>query len=316
MKTTKAYEADDKMIAIIGDDYSFLQMLGAFGIKMGFGDKTVGEVCTAQQVDTFTFLAVVNYTVNGYIADSIIERLSLATLLRYIRASHTYYLDFELPHIRTALLDALDTSDNLAKLIVRLYDNLAQSIRGHMLYEEKTLFPYVEALLAGDLPANKMVETFSKHHAQTDLRLRELKNIIIRYMPAESQSNHRLMSALYDIYKTERWLHQHIDVEEDIFVPAIRCREEQCKQSNVSQRISSMIGSNDRETLSEREKDVVVCVVEGMSNKEIAEHLFIALNTVITHRRNIAKKLQIHTPAGLTIYAIVNGLVDISSVKL
>ena len=52
------------------------------------------------------------------------------------------------------------------------------------------------------------------------------------------------------------------------------------------------------------------------SNKEIADHLFISVNTVITHRRNIARKLQIHSPAGLTIYAIVNNLVDISSVKL
>ena len=53
-----------------------------------------------------------------------------------------------------------------------------------------------------------------------------------------------------------------------------------------------------------------------MSNKEIADYLCIATNTVITHRRNISKKLQIHTPAGLTIYAIVNNLVDISSVNL
>lgn len=70
------------------------------------------------------------------------------------------------------------------------------------------------------------------------------------------------------------------------------------------------------EALSEREKDVIVALVQGMSNKEIADHLFISTNTVITHRRNIARKLQIHSPAGLTIYAIVNGLVDISSVKL
>ena len=68
--------------------------------------------------------------------------------------------------------------------------------------------------------------------------------------------------------------------------------------------------------LSEREKDIIICVVQGMSNKEIAEHLYISVNTVITHRRNIARKLQIHSPAGLTIYAIVNHLVDISAVKL
>ena len=55
---------------------------------------------------------------------------------------------------------------------------------------------------------------------------------------------------------------------------------------------------------------------KGMSNKEIADNLFISLNTVVTHRRNIARKLQIHSPAGLTIYAIVNNLVDISDVRL
>ncbi len=316
MKRMKLYEAEDKMVTIISDDYSILQTIGAFGISMGFGDKTVEEVCRQQEVDTGTFLAVVNYTVNDYLNRDSLDRLSLSTLLHYIRASHTYYLGFELPHIRAGLADALDENDSLGKLITRLYDNFAQSIRGHMLYEEKTLLPYVESLLAGDVPKNFVVETFSKHHAQTDLRLKELKNIIIRYMPADGLSNHKLMSVLYDIFKTERWLHQHIDVEEDIFMPAISLAEQQCKSSNVSQRISNMIGSDNQETLSEREKDVVVCVVQGMSNKEIAEHLYIALNTVITHRRNIAKKLQIHTPAGLTIYAIVNNLVDISSVKL
>ena len=70
------------------------------------------------------------------------------------------------------------------------------------------------------------------------------------------------------------------------------------------------------EALSEREKDVIVAMVQGMSNKEIADHLFISINTVITHRRNIARKLQIHSPAGLTIYAIVNNLIDISNVRL
>ena len=70
------------------------------------------------------------------------------------------------------------------------------------------------------------------------------------------------------------------------------------------------------EILSDREKDVIVGVVQGLTNKEIAEKLFIAPNTVMTHRRNIAKKLQIHTAAGLTIYAIVNQLVDLSNVKL
>lgn len=70
-----------------------------------------------------------------------------------------------------------------------------------------------------------------------------------------------------------------------------------------------------QDVLSQREKEIVVCVVKGMTNKEIAESLYLSIHTVITHRRNISKKLQIHSSAGLTIYAIVNKLITISEVK-
>ena len=107
-------------------------------------------------------------------------------------------------------------------------------------------------------------------------------------------------------------------MEEEIFIPVIRRLEQRSRQSDVSVKISKMINQtpDNNDALSEREKDVIVSLVQGMTNKEIADHLCISINTVITHRRNIARKLQIHSPAGLTIYAIVNNLVDISSVKL
>ncbi len=69
------------------------------------------------------------------------------------------------------------------------------------------------------------------------------------------------------------------------------------------------------ESLSNREREIIVCVVKGMTNKEIAEKLCLSIHTVITHRRNISNKLQIRSAAGLTIYAIVNKLVDIKDVK-
>jgi len=70
-----------------------------------------------------------------------------------------------------------------------------------------------------------------------------------------------------------------------------------------------------REPLSPREREIVVCIVKGMTNKQIADCLFISTHTVITHRRNIAAKLQIHSAAGLTIYAIVNKLVELSEIE-
>lgn len=71
-----------------------------------------------------------------------------------------------------------------------------------------------------------------------------------------------------------------------------------------------------KETVSSREKEIIALVAKGLTNKEIAEKLFISVHTVITHRRNIARKLEIHSATGLTIYAIVNKLVDLSEIKM
>jgi len=320
MKNQKIYEAEDKMISMIRDNYDLLQSLGSFGITLGFGDKTVKETCEDNDVDTYTFLAVVNFTINGYGDFYGDEKISVPTLLRYLEASHAYFLDFQLPYIRRELQESLDEHDSLAKLILRFYDEYAHEIRRHMRYEQKTLFPYVQSLIDGR-PANDYnVETFSKHHGAADKKLRELKLLIIKYLPQDGLHNNQLTATLHDIYENEVWLHQHAMVEDEIFVPAIRRLEQMVKQSDVTRNISDMVfkgeAGQNPDALSDREKDVIISLVQGMSNKEIADHLCISTNTVITHRRNIARKLQIHSPAGLTIYAIVNNLVDISSVKL
>ena len=68
--------------------------------------------------------------------------------------------------------------------------------------------------------------------------------------------------------------------------------------------------------LSAREKDILVCVAKGMLNKEIADHYNISIHTVITHRKNITRKTGIKTVAGLTVYALLNNLIDSGSIDL
>ena len=314
MKKLKLYEANDKMIDLIDDNYAMLQELSAFGIRLGFGDKTVCQVCEEQGVDTHTFLTVVNFLINGFVPKQGDENISVNTLLAYLRASHKYLLDFQLPCVSTKLEDALDCGDRLGGLILRLYDRYSHDIRQHMKYEEKTLFPYVEALLRGEETSDYTVDIFAKHHNDIACKLQELKNIIIKYLPHDHQTNNQLTSTLYDIYSNEQWLTGHSNVEEQIFVPAIRLQEQRIKTDRVNARINSMIkNAESGDSVSEREKEIIVCLIQGMSNKEIAAKLFISVHTVITHRRNIARKLQIHSLAGLTIYAIANGLIDKSA---
>ena len=105
MKNQKMYEASDKMISLIRDNHNLLQSLGSFGISLGFGDKTVKQVCDDQNVDTNTFLAVVNFTINGYREMDDVSRLSVPTLLQYLKASHDYFIGFQLPFIRKELVE-------------------------------------------------------------------------------------------------------------------------------------------------------------------------------------------------------------------
>lgn len=67
--------------------------------------------------------------------------------------------------------------------------------------------------------------------------------------------------------------------------------------------------------LSDREKTIVRYVATGLTNKEIADRLFLSAHTVITHRKNISRKLNIKSATGLTVYAIVNNIISIDEIS-
>ena len=150
----------------------------------------------------------------------------------------------------------------------------------------------------------------------------ELKSIIIKYYPSDSDTQ-RLADTLMDIYIMEEDLFSHCHLEDTLFAEAVHllelevsARAEDGSQPMDERPKGKAVDAPNSDELSEREKEVVRMVVRGLSNKEIAEKMFISANTVMTHRRNIARKTQIHSPAGLTIYAIVNGLINLEEVKL
>ncbi len=74
------------------------------------------------------------------------------------------------------------------------------------------------------------------------------------------------------------------------------------------------VKNNDHE-LSRREKDIVTLIAKGLTNKEIADGLFISVHTAMTHRKNIVKKLGIKTVSGITVYAILNKLIDMKDLN-
>ncbi len=315
-KSLTPYTSTDRMRDLVRDQSTIILILGRFGIPLGFGDKSIAEVCTAHHVDEETFLQVVNYCTGR---DYHYERISLTALIEYLRQAHEYYLEFNLPQIRRKLIEALDCSgtNDIALLIIKFYDEYVREVRKHMENENKTVFAYVQQLQQGYLKREYSIATFQGKHTPMADKLKELKEVIIQYYP--EKNNFLLNEVLLNIMLCEEDLTQHCDVEDHIFVPAVKLAEQRLLQSNTAVYTNAPkqveVKGKNLGKLGEREKDVLVCVARGMSNKETANALCLSVHTVTTHRRNISQKLQIHSTAGLIIYAIANGLIQLDEVK-
>lgn len=308
------YKSSDKMCDLIGSQHESLQIISRFGLPLGVGEKTIDEICRENDIDTQTFLTIVNYKISGPQATLNLQNINMTDLIRYLRNAHTHFFDFNLPTLRRKLIEAINqsTDNKIPMLIIKFFDEYVQEINQHMQNENEQVFPYVEDLLQGRASKDFTIEQFANQHRVIDdqhiaSKLSELKNLIIKYYPS-STDNTLLFSALYDIFDIEQELATHCDIEDNIFLPAVRLIEKQ----HAKRPKNNMAEQATNEALSDREIDILREVVRGLSNKEIADKLFISIHTVISHRKNITRKLNIHSTSGLTIYAIVNNLIDIS----
>lgn len=318
MVMTTSYKETDKMCDVICDEYHLLQMISRFGIPLGFGEKTVREVCEENNVDCVTFLSIANYMkIGASVAEYYVDKVSVPSLITYLSQAHIYFLNFQLPSIRRKLLEAIDCSqrNEVAYLILKFYDEYMGEVRKHMEYENRKIFTYVNRLLEGQRSADFEIRMFLKGHESIDRKLQELKNIIIKYYTTKENSE-LLNTVLFDIFNCEVDLHEHCELENVLFVPAVERLEAEVAARNETAEAQGKEKAAVPEFLSEREKEIVGCIVRGMTNKEVAEKLFISINTVLTHRKNISRKLSIHSVAGLTIYAIVNGIVNLDEIHI
>lgn len=317
-KDRKPYIATDRMRDLLAQNNQLLLVLSRFGIPLGFGDAKVIEICRQSDVDCPTFLAVANFVCNRP-ADH--THISLPALMGYLRRAHSFFLDFMLPAIRRKLIEAINCSDqtDAAFLILKFYDDYVAEVRRHMEHENDSVFAHVDRLLSGDTSAAKLqrIARYSASHTGIVEKLQEFKDIVVYHYRHEC--NDMLNYALYDINNCETDLLSHCEVEDNLFVPAAMQLEKDAA-SRASDSADDDANADDAlpmaDQLSDREKEILVCIARGMASKEIAEHLRLSVHTITTYRRNIAQKLGIHSQAGLTIFAIIHKLIDIKDLNI
>ncbi|MBQ4196735.1 MAG: helix-turn-helix transcriptional regulator [Bacteroidales bacterium] len=303
---------------VVNANPGILSVLERLNIRLGFHEATIEDICKRYGLSENLVLSVFNiYNNSAYQpqADSL-SKEDMSRLIAYLQTSHEYYSRKSFPALHNKIHRLLKEGDqNNAKIINRFYDDYSDEMRHHFIFEENIVFPFLKDLLEKEeeRAAPFDLQLFSENHTNIEEKLSDLKNTILKYLP-DSYSPSLRTEILKDIYSIEEDLKKHTAIEDKLLLPAI------C--SLVHKNSSEKGGTNNPESeaehassLSEREKDIVAEVAKGLTNKEIADKLNLSIHTVTTHRKNISRKTGINSISGITVYAIINKLVDLNDLK-
>lgn len=240
-----------------------------------------------------------------------LDTTDIPVLLRILRNTHRHYLEASIVSIHDNVhrMTQLSSPENSA-IVNRFFDDYENDIKSHIHFEEKVVFKYVEGLLKGERDSRFSVEMLREMHDDAEDKLTDFKNIVMNHLPDSDTSDARY-EVLVGILNIEDAIRRHTVIEEKVLLPLAELLEK--GHTKVE---ASADEKDTQDVLSDREKEIVKEIARGLTNKEIADKLFISVFTVTTHRKNITQKLGIKTIAGLTVYALMNGLISQTDIEL
>jgi regulator of cell morphogenesis and NO signaling len=218
-----AFFAQMKMADLIHANSQNLEVLHRLGIPLGFGEKTVEEVCSKYSVDLELLLLICNMLLNNDLVPDKdqIERCPILQVVSFLQQSHQYYLQVALPKIHH-LLDALTAtcSDAHGKALNRFFDEYWHEVEKHLAHEEQIVYPYIQQLLNQPKKTKFTIQQFKDKHANIEIKLTDLKNIIIKYIPDDNSDRLR-EELLLQLFTFEDDLNRHTLIEEKLLVPGV-----------------------------------------------------------------------------------------------
>ena len=223
-----------KMADIINHDKRALVLMPRFGIELGFGDKTVKEICNDKGIDTDFFILMVNVFLNpNYFPDRKLKNLDVDMLLLYLENSHKYYLEEKIPYLENLLEEFKKSVDHPATgQLEKFFIQYIEEVKDHLAYEDHTAFPYV-ASLSEQIRKKQLdlsgidynIGVFEERHDNIEEKLSDLKSLLIKYFPTSNDRyiRIRLLNELMDF---EEDLINHARIEDKVLIPIVEQLEQ------------------------------------------------------------------------------------------
>ena len=221
------FKRSDKMAFLIQSNHHLLPVFHRFGLRLGFRNKTVKELCDEYNIDSAFFLAIVNTFHNkNYFPEKELLSFSPLLIVDYLKKTHKYYISYSLPQIEKLMHQfQLSTSqqNKEMKMIEDFYLKYKNKLLLHIQDEEEKVFPYVEELVKNPKVAKSkhFNPNFEEEHEHVDFELDDLKNLILKYIsPAYDEL---VCNKLLDeIYGFEKDIHDHARIEDAILIPQVQ----------------------------------------------------------------------------------------------
>lgn len=221
-----------KMSDLIDADYRLLLLLNRLDISLGFGDKSVEEVCVEYGFDVNCFLFLANFQSNKCITDVEKEfsKLPLEPFLVYLKKSHGYFLDRRLPNIRRKLVLIFESANKkLQNIVLNFFDNYTKEVSDHMIYEDEVVFPYVRTLINKSVDRQYSIDIFEERHNDIEGKMTDLKQILLKYVSSDIDQM-LMVNILTELYMSEEELEAHTFIEDQLVIPRVREIEESLRK--------------------------------------------------------------------------------------
>lgn len=294
-----------RMSEVVEEHPSLIPVINRFGIRLGLGDNTALEICNKHEINIDFFITMINTFLNeSYFPEKKLQGFHLTQIVDYLTKTNQYYLHSQLPNIERHLRSFISVSNPANEsltLIGRLFETFKNRLMKRIETDETEWFPHIIRLCEKQTKNKSLAyhpTNIPDPEEPTEALLTDIKHIIIKHLSGSYNEN-LCYAVVFAINTLHTDIKQHNRIRFRILAPIV-CGMEKS-------------GSKD---LSSREIEVLKQIVKGETNKEVASHLCISLNTVLTHRKNITSKLGIKTIPGLTFYAITNGIISGEEIEL
>lgn len=284
---------------LIGEHHFLVPVINRFGIKLGLGERTVGDICAQYGLNEDFFLTILNTYLNeDFFPEKKLQKFDVCLVADYLRKTDMYYTNASIPNLEkhlNAFISISDAGNKQLKLLNKLFAEFKAEFQSRLAHFDKC-----------------MEEGDSSYAVLLDM-----KNILIKHISGNFNEN-LCYGVLFSVESLQEDLAKHNRIRDKVLKPMIKALVD----SGIDDWQSVLSAGkhneedNHRQQISPRELEVLKLVALGYLNKEIADKLNISHNTVLSHRKNIISKLGIKTVSGLAFYCLSHGYLSPESIDL